>query len=426
MKSSLRILAVGVVSALATSMAALPSAAAPTTWAYMGVAGGTQVQALGTTISSDLTAQSAVFGVQPNSATNKVAGLDVSPLATVGAVNTDATATAAGDGYKVVAHSRTAKISILNGLITADAVDTTSTAVNSSTGGPAPVTTSTFLNLVIAGKSYPVNVAANTGVTIPGVATVAINWSQSITSGDIVATQGAGLLVTLLAPDHGVPAGAVIQLGPTFAEVQPQAPDPNSPSLGGSAYAAYVFTHAGDAIKAATGHLGESSMQLAGTNGQTFTNTTADVRALGILNIRGVESSSNGKTTPTKANATEKTKLTGLSLFPTLFGGLISATALESDCNVVMDGSSFTTTSDFTFLDLRIAGQNISPNVAPNTTIHVAGIGNVTINERSTITTGGVHQVQQMALHVVLDTATYGLPVGAEIQIGVCRAAVYR
>ena len=76
------------------------------------------------------------------------------------------------------------------------------------TDAPTASSSTEFVGLTIAGKKYPINVAPNTGINIPGVARVVINASQTATSGKSVATQGAGLFVTLLKARNGVAAGA--------------------------------------------------------------------------------------------------------------------------------------------------------------------------------------------------------------------------
>jgi hypothetical protein len=207
-KSRFRILAVGVVSALAVSTAAVPAQAAFPDYNFGGSAGGTQITAVGTTISSSATAQSTLFGFYPGQSTNKVASVQAGALASVGAVNTDVTATSQGNGYKLVSHARTADVSLLGGSIKVQAVDTTSTASVDDAHPATGETRTQLLGLTIGGKTYPVDVAPNTGVNIPGVASVTVNAQQTVVSGKTVITRGAGLIVTLLAPRGGAaPAG---------------------------------------------------------------------------------------------------------------------------------------------------------------------------------------------------------------------------
>jgi hypothetical protein len=68
--------------------------------------------------------------------------------------------------------------------------------------------------------------------------------------------------------------------------------------------------------------------------------------------------------------------------------------------------------------------------VAPNTKIHVANLGTVTINEQLTAVqeTGNVrfHGARTIGLHIVLDTKRAGLPVGAEVEVATTQALVWQ
>ena len=432
MQSRFRIVAGVVVASLlaATTTATVPaSAATGPVFAYGGSAGGTKITAIGTTISSSATAQSTLFGFQPGTASNKIASVNVSGLASVGAVNTDVTAGALGDGFTITSHSRTANISLLNGAITVQAVDTTSTAAAAHGVTSSADTNTRLLGLVIGGKSYPVDVPKNTGITIPGVATVLLNYSDRSSDGNAVITYGGGLIVTLLSPQGGIAAGAEIVLNPTFADVQPATPDnPGAPSLGGMGYGAYAYAHVGDAVQAETGRIGNVAMPLASTDGKTLNNHLANVNINSLISASTVDTDVTGVTTAAYARSTVTNKIAGLSLFnQLLFGGLITATAIGTTADVEMVGDQFTNQGSLQFVNLRIAGQAIPIDVAPNTQIHVANLGTVTINEQKSVAVPGVaHAFQVVGLHIVLDTAGYGLPVGAEVELGVSQAIIWR
>lgn len=424
MKSKFRMFAVGVASALAASMSAVPAAAATPDYAFGGTAGGTQITAVGTTISSSATAQSSLFGFTPGQDTNKIASVYAANLAQVGAVTTDVTATNQGNGFKLVSHARTANVSLLGGAIKLQAVDTTSTAA-SDDAHPATASTNTqLLGLTIAGKQYPVNVAPNTGVTIPGVATVVLNWQQSAVKDHTAVTYGAGLLVTLLQPKGGAAAGAQIMLNPVFAEVEPSNNgNPGAPTVGGTAYAAFVQAHATEQVKAETGRLAQVTMPMAGTGGQTLNNHVAGAYVGGVLSLGALDSNATGLTSATYAKSTMDTKIARLNLF----NGLISATAIGSSSQVEMVDGTFTQSGKLQFVNLKIAGQAIPIDVGPNTSIHIANLGTVTLNEQKSVAVDGfVHGYQVIGLHLTLDTAKAGLPVGAEIQVATSQALIWR
>jgi len=109
-----------------------------------------------------------------------------------------------------------------------------------------------------------------------------------------------------------------------------------------------------------------------------------------------------------------------------LTGALISAKAIGSTSHVRLEnGETPITEGSLQFINLKVAGNTIPVDVAPNTTINVAGLGQVVINEHKELRVPGFHAYQVIALHITLDTAKAGLPVGAEVQIGASQAIVY-
>lgn len=428
MASKFKILAVGVTAALISSLATLPSVAAVVPkFAYGASAGGTKVTAVGTTITSSPTAQAAIYGETPASDSNKAASVDVGNLVNVGAVNTDVSSVAQDDGFAARSHTRTANISLLNGAIKVQAIDTTSTASSSDAVAPQGATDSQLVGLVINGKQYPMSVARNTGVTIPGVATVLINASNTVVDGGTVVTFGSGLLVRLLSQQGGVAAGAEILLNPTFAMVQPAPQNPNAPSLGGVGYGAYAQSRVGNDVKAETGRLAYYAVPLAGTNGNTLNNHVAQAHVGSLFNLGAIDTDVMGITTENYAKVAVMDKLANVNVFQQLLGGLISATAFGTSAQVEMIDNKFTLTGGLQFVNLRIAGKAIPVDVAPNTTMHVANLGTVTINQQQTVEVPGwAHAMQVVGLDIVLDTAGYGLPVGAEVQVGVSQALIWR
>ncbi len=429
MASRLKTLTVAAVAAVTTiSLQGMPQASAATdTFIFASVAGGTRISALGTTVTSDLTAESSVVGKSPAATSNKVASVRVAKLAQVGAVTTDAAAVKAGNGFATTAHSHAANISLLNGAIKVSAVDTTSKAESKSDASPTASNNTEFLGLTIAGKKYPVNVPRNTGVTIPGLAQVTLNASSIESEGESVIAQGAGLYVTLLKPMNGVAAGAVIVLNPTYTFIIPATDVNGGLQLQGRGMGAYAFAHVGDEVQAQTGQIGAKSLPPRGTDGKTVSNTTLKVKVSGLLTAKAVESTVNGTTIPALAEATVTSTITDLRLFPSLLSsGLITATAIGSTAHVRVDDGTPITEGNLQFINLKIAGKAIPIDVAPNTTLNVAGLGKVVINEQNQIRTAGYgHAFQVIALHITLDTARGGLPVGAEIKLGDSYAIAY-
>jgi hypothetical protein len=433
-KSKFRILAVGAASALAASLIApMPTAssAAIPNYTYFGASGGTQIQAVGTTISSSMTAMSQVSGyLKPASTTNRLLTVKAPPLAKVGTIETSESATAVNDGWKLTGSARTAGVNLLDGLIVINAVTTTTVAQFDSEGGASGSSDTEFLGLTIAGKSYPVSVGRNTTINVPGIVSITLNYQNVNSNGDGVATQGAGAVITLLKAFKGAALDSTIVLNPSVGFVS-RAKNPGGLSLGGAAFGSYIFAHVGEvtnpnAITVESTRTAFEVMPPTGTNGNVLENHTARVTLRGVLGATAIASTAEGVSSPALNYSKLATRTANINVFPSLLGALIHADAIGSNAEVRKTADGTTMTADAQFVNLSIAGNKIPIDVGPNTTIHIANLGYVTLNEQQQLAVDGfVHGIQVTALHIVLDTAKAGLPIGAEIQVGVSQAIVW-
>ncbi|WP_205470841.1 choice-of-anchor P family protein [Nocardioides sp. SYSU D00038] len=397
---------------LSTLIATTPAEAAKPRFFYYGTAGGSQVQALGVTVRSDLTASSTVAGSRWNvDDENRLARTNVaSGLVKVGAVSTWARARKAGKvGTKIITGSRTADVSILGGLIKVDAVEVESTATKTLKGMSNTANTR-FVGLEIAGKKYAVNVKKNLTITIPGIAYIILNGSvqRQVEGGSF--SYGFGLYAQLLKPFKNIPAAATIVLGPTAAGVAPS-PPAGAAVLGGQGYSSSITVSGGQLLSLETGPSAPISTPPSGTGGRTIQNATAEVNLPGVLHVGALKSTTSGSTVPGKARVTVSNQTAGLNVL----NGLIKADAIRTTSTTVKNGKkNKKTTLSTEFVNLVIAGNKLPVNVSPNTKIDVAGLGMVTVNKQvKNKWGGGVYGVE-----IVLDTKRAGLPVGAVITLG--------
>lgn len=422
----MRLRTVAIAGAMAIVASVIPGAAQAVgpTFTHGGYAGGTKVTAVGLTVDSDLTAESQVTGIGDVTQTNQTAGVTINGLVSVGAITTDVTGSNFGDGSKIVSHAHTAGISLLGGAIQATAVDTTGMASGSSTSAPTAGSQTTILGLTIAGKTYPTNLPANTNITIPGVASVVVNYSASAADANGAATIGGGLVVTLLQSRSGAAAGAKIVVDPVFASVtKSSAAVPGAP-IGGGAYGSYVHATVNNVAKVESYPTAVNNLPSFGTNGTTISNSTAKVFLSGVLNLGAVATNGSGIQSAALSDAAENASITKLSLF----SGLITADAVGTSAHVRLAGGSTGTRTNegsTTFVNLKIAGKSIPINVAPNTMINVANLGTVTLNEQlaGNNSRGIVERV--IGIHIVLNTARAGLPIGANVEIATSVVAIY-
>jgi len=293
-------------------------------------------------------------------------------------------------------------------------VETVTTATKTADGLTSSSTTK-FIGLTIAGQEYPVNLPPDFNVTIPGIAAVVANSSTHYTVAGGSYITGFGLYVGLLKPFKDVPATATALLNPTQAIVVP-APPPAAPQIGGIGYSSQIKASVGPALDLDAGPSAFVSTPPGGTEGETIQNATAEVSVPDVLHVATAKSWTTGKTVPGRGKVAVSNQLAGLDVLH----GLITADAISADAVVKKNRSRTKPTKVKTslhsqLLNLTVAGNAIPADVAPNTRIDLAGVGTLVLNEQVRASWGGYVR----ALHLTLSTAQYGLPAGAEIEVGV-------
>lgn len=412
--------------ATAAVVASVPAAeAAPPKYSYNVYAGATQVQALGVAVQSDATAEAKIVGNTSQRKRNKIASARAGTLLSAGVARTEVIAdrNPETNGLRLVATSRTAGVSLLGGLIRASAIVTKARIVADGSGTPTTRMTTRLLGLTIQGEPYEADIKPNTGITIPGVVSIMLNQQQTGAAKDSAAIFGAGLRVTLLGARNGTTAGATVAVNPVSQILSlGNGGDPGGYALGGTAYGSYVTADVGDEVEVESGQTAMVHMRTGGTAGQEESNSTARVNLGGVLNVGAIHSEQRGIRSDALSQVTESTTIASLSLF----NGLVSAKALGTRSQVRITPRGAAMDGDMTFATLRIAGEEIPVDVAPNTTLHIANLGKVTINQhRKVVRNGMVHAYRTIGVLIVLDTARAGLPVGARVEIATTQAQVW-
>ena len=368
----------GVLTSLLT-ISPTPPAAAKAPHYYYAYAGGSQVTALGTTIRSDLTGRSDISGFDlPRSESNRIAGATVAKtLVKLGAISTWARARKHGGGSRIVTGGRTADISLLGGLIKADAVETNAVAIKTAHGTKSRARTK-YLGLTIAGHEYPLHVSQNTTIDIPGIATVILNGKLTSKYKGTVSTYGFGLFVTLLKPIGRAPAGATVLLNPTMSAVGPTPPS-GSPMLGGEGYGTFAIADADPLATAEIGRTAALAMPMVGTSGKVLRNTTAGIYVPGVLDVGAISTRTSGVSGHNFGRVGMTNHIADLNVFD----GLIRAEALKVHAGALWKGKAKIQKKHWMKLvHLTIAGHKIPIDISPNTVIKVADLGKVTINKR--------------------------------------------
>lgn len=415
MRAKLVPAAIAVAAVLAVTWAGSSPAGAATDYLFVGYSGGSLVRAVNNTVTSDLTAASEINNQALVSDTNTAAHVAVSSLLTTDAVSTATGARAISGGYEVVSRSHTANASLLGGAITVSAIDTTTTSAVVN-GRPSSQSTTTLAGIKIPGVKLPVNIPPNYQVSIPGVATVILNYKLTTTNGPNVMTIGMGLYIGLLKPFGNNGVGAAVAVNLTYAALGPaQVPDSGHVTLG-KAYGTQVTAQAGSLAQVQSDPTAPISMAAGGTDGKTQTRNIAGVHLTPLATVGAVTDSINGTNTNAVWDSQTGSRVAAINLF----NGLIRADAVTAYAHVHGTPNGGVTVSGRSDLvRLTINGKPIALNTSPNTVLNL-GIGKVTINQQIK----SAKKITVRALDIVLGKAGYGFPAGAEVQVAVATASV--
>lgn len=365
---------------LTTAVVAIsaPTATAAPRYNYVGWSGGTLIHAIGTTISSDLTAQSYVSGIiVPKGASNNVDYVRVGTLARTGGVETSEHVTKLDDGVKLRSYARTANASLLNGLITADVVETTNVTTASPTNGFRTHAHTRYVGLHIGDSKIPVDIPKNFKVEIPGIATVIVNGQEIERHDGILTSTGYGLKVVLLSAFGGAGLHSTIILNPTFAGLAPEVPI-NHPRLAGYAFGTRVHTLATSDIQVDSGRTANVSTAPGGSGNLTVSNSTTRAYVRYVLNTGAVYSTTKSLSKAGFGEVTNHNEITGVNIL----SGLIRADVIGVTAHAKRVGNTFSGSNKMTFVNLIIAGNEIPIDVSPNTRIRIGDIATVIINKR--------------------------------------------
>lgn len=406
------------------SSPARAAAAAPTLPVYHGVSGGSRINVAGV-VKSDLTGASSLrVDHTPRSTANTTANVNLfGGLVKADTVSTyQRAANILGGGASITSEARIAGVSLLNGLISVDAIETTAVAKINAAGDVSRTGGTKFVHIHIKDQTVPINVPKNFGITIPGVATVVLNRVQGQLGGDaLIKSQATGIFITLLKPSNGLSAGASIEITPTMARILLPTPIDGEPAFG-FAYSTRAQVHVGNAVNVLSAPVAVIICPAGGTNGADLTNGTARVMLPGLADIKGIANTANATVTANMTDATLTSKTGAVNLL----NGAITLDAITSTSHVHQDGSN-PPTKDVSsqILNLTIGGNPVPVNVSPNTVIEIPGLVRVVINEQSELPFP-FNGKAVMALHV---TALPNAPdniAGLDLEVGVAAAWVSR
>jgi len=309
-------------------------------------------------------------------------------------------------------------VNLLNGLVTATAVQArvhttgSATAVdNHLTDG---TTGTTFTNLQIAGTQITANPAPGTRIDLPfGIGYVVLNERTTVSP---YFFEPQRLSVSAIHVHVNNLSG--VQGDVNVAHAQTGLGD-SAGRLSGGAYIVAAFVQP----VLSTGVLGNISMPCHGTlgNEQAVDQASATLGPVGSVGAGHV-------TVKGTIPASGPTAITSATLAQVnLLNGLITADGITSrSTSTAGPAGAHSEGTGSRFTNLVINGNPIATEVPPNTTIALPGVGQVVLNEQfgfhDGIFGGGDAQHQTIffvtALHLKVTVAnTLGLPIGAEVYL---------
>jgi hypothetical protein len=382
----------------------------PDTQSYIGTAYGTSAF-VGNTLLVGQTAPVTLGGTcgtsqQPLSFSGNAAGVTLPPLLSGGVATTNVSSSA----QTAKATASTANISMLGGLITAQAINAVSTTTMQSNGTfQVSATGSTFTNLSILGHVYNGSVPANTRVNLPLIGYIVLNEQTSNISNAM-----ANLTVNMLHVHITVINILGLQVGTEII-----VSNANSGMLNVFAPAILNGQSFGTAV---LGNLLSSAptapviLPCLGTNGTVMTNSLATLNLPSILSSGTVTNTGESDLTNTMSSGKTTSTVQGLNVL----SGLVSANVISAQVNTVVNNNvQVFAIGTASFVGISVAGHpEITDSVPYNSSVSLAGLGTLYLKR----IVNGIppqHSTEVRGVELVINQSnSYGLPIGLDVIIG--------
>jgi len=340
---------------------------------------------------------------------NSIASVSLFPLIQTG-VNTTSASTM--NPANASATSNIANVSLVAGLISADAVTAASTTFVSNHQILYSSAGSGFVNLNVAGIPIIGLPQPNTTIPLVGLGRVVLNEqiTKSLPISFQLQVNMIHVYVTL--PNLlGIPLGTEIIVGSALSSVALYTAP--AASSGGS----YALEITGSLLN--DGPIAQASIPCTSTYGKLVTVTQAGITIPLILTSGTMTDTARSDITPLMVDAQTTSSIQNLNLL----AGLVTVGAMQDKATAVTsNGTNYQFSSSGTFTNLHVAGfPNIGDNVPPNTTLSIPGLGTLYLHR--VVTTTDSIEVTMVELQV-LQSNHLGLPVGTDIRIADSSAAL--
>jgi hypothetical protein len=306
-------------------------------------------------------------------------------------------------------------LNALAGMITADSVR----VVASLSVDPQTITVkpgATFVNLKIAGKTVPSNIAPNTQLTLPNIGTVVV---KGITRSGGPSQSMAGIKVEMLhvnvqkANRLGLPVGSVVTIG--LASVRFQRAETDV-VFGGKAFGTRILGQLSSTLRAKAAPTAPVILTCGGSKGRTLSNTLASQNIPAVLSTGDITDTAISRPIAGGSVATVTSDVQNVSLL----SGLIHVNSIHATTtDTVKNGRRTSSTAGTKVSGLTIAGQPRSAP-QPNTRVTLPGFGFAVLNEQLTRAASSRAPTIANGIRVQITVANnaLGLPTGTEIVVG--------
>ncbi len=390
---------------------ALPTTAdAAASRAYGGSAYGSSGK-LGNVINLGRTANQPFCTTASNvSRSNNTGAVTLAGLGTIGAQVTKTQSVKSGTTQSSITTSKTAGVNLLSGAVVFTAIEAKATVTLNSSGYTQSGKT-TFVGLKIGGITVPdVTPSPNTEIPLLGFGKVILNQQGTLNQFGLHSqgVNGLRLIISNPANPAGLPTGEIV-ISYALASLH----SPAFRRAYGVAYATKI--QVGDVIQ--SGASAAVNLPCGGSSGVTRTNNLAGVNLPGILTVGA--GTTTAKSTDSAASTNARTTATIGAV--NLLSGVVTADAIKAVSSTTKQGSTYTRSSAGTsIVDLRINGNPVTINLGPNTTIPIAGVGNLYVRRSTWSSTG----LDVIALQLVLGSPQGSLPAGAVLTVGYAQSGV--
>jgi hypothetical protein len=341
--------------------------------------------------------------------TNSTTGVNAPPLFTSGTVTSNASTSADASA----ASNDVQNVSALGGLITADEVKAVSSTSDINGNLQSSASGSTFTNLVVAGQKIQGTPAPNTKIDLAGFGYVVLNERSSKT-GESSSSLTVNMIHVYIKQENAlnIPDGAQVIVADASSGIQLA----ENSALDGNAYGTRV--NVANTIE--SGPTALEIMPCLGTDDTLKENTTTGVNITGVLSSGTVTDTAQGAVTQASSNGETTSTVQGLNVLSSLVTADVIEAVAQGD--TTSNGTFQFSHEGSKFANLKVAGHSaINDSVAPNTHVHIAGLGTLWLYRVTT--TANSLSVTMIEL-IVDQTNAFNLPVGTDVRVSVANISL--